>query len=233
MKIRDPYEPTPVPFHDRVELTLNELQRRQQSVHHSFRWVAVAAACMALLCGTALALEQLGVLHFLTQRTWMGMPVHAAAIAQPTQQHCDSEQLDAFIKDAYWDGETLSIAMYIRPKGDYAFYTETDRGQDGEHFDMIWWNGNILSFEQWKAGRTGLMLTLPRLMNGTEDITSSWDWIQNEQGEIMLIQGNCDDMTQGATLALDLSCMLEGHDKAVLSTLTFTLPPMTKGDAGK
>ncbi len=233
MKMHDPYEPTPIPFHDRVERKLNELQRKQQPAHRSLRWMAMAAACMALLCGTALALEQLGVLHFLTQRTWMGMPVNAAVVAQPTQQHCESELLDVLVKDAYWDGETLSVAMHISPKGDYAFYTETDRGQDGEHFDLIWWNGSVLSFEKWKAGRAGLMLTLPKLMNGTENITSAWDWMQDEQGETMLIQGKCDDMTQGATLAVELNCMLEGRDEAVLSTLVFTLPPMTKGDAGK
>lgn len=230
MRMQDPFEPTPAQFHFRVEQKLSELQRPAQPAARSHRWIAVMAACLVLLCGTALALEQLGVLHFLTDRIWQGDPVNAAAIVQPAHQQCDSRLLDASVRDAYWDGETLSVAVHIRPKGDYAFYTETDRGQDGEHFEQIWWNGEILSFETWKAGRAELKLSLPKLMDGTENITTSWDWVQDEQGETMLIQGACEDLTQGAALAIELEALLEGESGAEHATLTFTLPPMTKGE---
>lgn len=227
--MRDPFEPTPIQFHNCVEQKLSKLQCRERLAVHSRHWVAVMVAALTLLCGTALALEYFGVLHFLTERIWQGDPVDANAIVQPTRQHCDSVLLDATVQDAYWDGETVSISLHIAPKGDYAFYTETDRGQDGENFDLIWWNGNILPFEEWKAGREGLQLKLPKLLNGTEDITSVWDWVQNEQSETMLIQGYCDDLTQGATLNIELECLLEDTGTVECSTLTFTLPPMTKG----
>ncbi len=227
MNMQDPFEPTPIQFHNRVEQKLNELQRREKKPVRSYRRAAVMAAVLVMLCGTALALERFGVLHFLTERVWNGDPVDSAAIVQPTQQHCDSSVLDVSMQDAYWDGETLSISMHLAPKGEYAFYTETDRGQDGEHFDLIWWNGEVLPFEAWKAGRTSVMLKLPKLLSGTENITASWDWVQSEQGETMLIQGTCDDMTQGATFVVELECLIE--ETTEHSTLIFTLPPMTKG----
>ena len=228
--MQDPFEPTPIPFHNRVEQKLSELQRKEKPAVRSYRWVVVGAVTLALLCGTALALEHLGVLHCPPARSSPGAPVGAAALLQPTQQQCDSELLDATVQDAYWDGETLSISLHVAPKGDYAFYTETDRGRDGENFDLIWWNGSILPFEEWKAGREALLLKLPKFLNGTKDITSSWDWVQNEQSETMLLQGHCDDLTQGATLAIEMECLLEDRGETELSTLTFTLPPMKKGE---
>lgn len=227
--MQDPFEPTPVSFHSCVERKLSELQRSKKPAVRVYRWAAVLAAMLALLCGTALALEHLGALYFLTERIWEGAPVDDTAIVQPVQQHCDSELLDAAVRDAYWDGETLSVAMHVLPKGDYAFYTETDRGADGERFDLIWWDGDILPFEQWKNGRAGLMLKLPSLIKDEKDIAVSWDWVQSEQGETMLIQGACDDMTQGATLVIRLECVPETDSDSEVSTLTFTLPPMAKG----
>ena len=225
--MRDPFEPTPTAFHDRVEQRLCELRRDDEKpAVRPRRWAVIVAAAV-LLCGAALALERLGVLYFLTER--ISEPVDAAAMAQPTRQHCDSRLLDAFVQDAYWDGETLSIALHVQPKGAYAFYTETDRGQDGEHFDLIWWNGEVLPFEEWKDGRAGLLLELPRLLLDDQDITTAWDWVQNEQGEAFLIQGSCGDMTQGATLVIELNCLPENSSVSEPSTLTFTLPPMTKG----
>ncbi len=228
MNIIDPYEATPAGFHLRVERTLNGLGQERRHSRIGLRRAAVVAACLVLLGGTALALDHLGVLYFLTQRVWMGSPVDSSAVAQPTQQTCDSKLLSASVRDAYWDGETLSLSLVLEPKGDYAFYTETDRGQDGEHFDLIWWQGEILPFEEWKAGRPEMMLSLPRLMKGDEDITASWDWVQDGKGETMLVEGRCEALEAGGTFTLMLPCTAEGSQEH--ATLTFALPPMKKGE---
>lgn len=231
MKMIDPYEPTPMAFHNCVTRKLNELQRTAQPIRRPWRMAAALVACLVLLGGTAIALERLGVLYFLTERIWMGDPVDSTAVVQPVEQHCDSALLDATVQDAYWDGETLSVSLHVQPKEDYAFFTETDVGQDGESFDMIWWKGEILPFENWKAGRPSLMLYLPQLMQGEQNITASWDWVQNGQGETMLIEGRCADLTQGASFTLVLTSQLEGADAPEQAALIFTLPPMEKGEA--
>lgn len=229
-QLHDPFEATPPAFHNRVEQKLTELQRVNAPVKPSRRWVAVLAACLVLAFGTALALDHFGVLYFLTERIWMGDPVDENAVVAPTAQSCDSTLLNASIRDAYWDGDTLSLTMNVSAKGDYAFYTETDRGCDGENFDQIWWNGDILPFEKWKNGREGLMLLLPRLKLDGRDITASWDWVQDEQGEAMLIEGTTSDLTNGAELTLTLNCVRETTGETDKATLRFTLPPMTKGE---
>ncbi|MEG2188115.1 MAG: hypothetical protein RR085_12400 [Clostridia bacterium] len=227
--MNDPFEPTPMGFHNRMEQIMEELQH-EKAPTRSYRWVAVLAACLVLLGGTALALNHFGVVYFLTQRVWMGNPVDETAVALPINQSCNSTMLDASLQDAYWDGETLSLTMSIAPKGDYAFYTETDRGQDGENFDLIWWKGEILPFEEWKNGREGLMLSLPELKINGERANQSWDWVQHEQGEMMLLEGRATDLTNGADISITLTCTLEASNTTETATLTAHLPPMKKGE---
>ncbi len=226
----DPYEPTPTAFHDRVERKLSELRSQSAPARRPYRWVAALAACLVLLCGTAIALDRLGVLYFLTERVDAGDPVDEAAVARPASQRCDSALLNVEARDAYWDGDTLSLTLAVSPKGDYAFYTETDRGCDGESFDQIWWNGEILPYEEWLAGRQPLMLRLPRVKLNGKNTLQSWDWVQNGQGEAMLLEIQADDLTQGAELTVTLESVLEGTDTTETATLTVQLPPMKKGE---
>lgn len=226
----DPFEQTPAAFHERIEDKLAELRRAGAPARRPRRWGVALAVCLVLLCGTSLAAGRLGVYDFLTQRVYMGKPVNASAIAQPTAQHCDSALIDAVVQDAYWDGETLSLTVSLQPMGDYALYTETDRGCDGEHFDLIWWKGEILDYQTWRAGREAIMLRLPELTIDGEQVACSWDWVQDGQGEVMLLAGHADDLTGGAKLCVRLSCVLEASHTTETAALTATLPPMTKGD---
>lgn len=231
--MQDPFEPTPLSFHDSLERKLYELQHSQRIVR-PYRRVAILAVIMGLVCGTALALEHFGVLHFLTERIWEGAPVDAAAIVQPTQQQCNSKLLYAAVQDAYWDGETLSIAVHIQPKeADTAFYTETDVGTDGESFDKIWWKGEILPFSQWRNGRKTIELQLPSVTADVPCRLQGWDWVQREQGETMLIELSAKDMSQGATLTVLLRSRVLDTDETEEALLTAILPAMTKGERKK
>lgn len=227
---RDPFEPTPAAFHERVEKKLVELHCAERQARRPRRWGFALAAWLVLACGTALAAGRLGVFYFLTERVYMGGSVSASAIVEPTTQLCDSRLIDAVVQDAYWDGEILSLSVRLQPRGDYALYTETDRGCDGEHFDRIWWKGEILDYETWRAGREAIMLRLPELTIGGVQATCGWDWVQDEQGEIMLLTGHADDLTGGAALRVTLQCVLEASNITETAVLTATLPPMTKGD---
>ena len=67
-RLLDPFEPTPDDFHRCIERKLNELQRAHTPVFRSRRWVIGFATCLVLLCSTALAFHQFGVLDFLATR---------------------------------------------------------------------------------------------------------------------------------------------------------------------
>ena len=233
-RLNDPFEPTPDGFHRCVERKLHELQHAHIPVSHSRRWVIVFGICLVLLCGTALALRQLGVLDFLTTRIAGGAEIAEENIVTPITQSCDSQLLAASVQDAYWDGVKLSVSVNVNPINDaYAFYMETDVGMDGEHFDHIWWNGDILPLDEWLAGRQAIMLYLPGMSIGGEPAYgSSWDWVANEQGETLLIQAETGDMTHETELIIRLHSVIVGNDTAEQAMLTVTLPAMT-GEGNK
>lgn len=228
-RLNDPFEPTPEVFHLRVEQTLGELRRSTSPKRYARRLVFASVAAAALLLGTAFAQGNLGVLHFFTQR--YEQPIEAQTIVQPTSQCCDSKLLNAALQDAYWNGETLVISLNVHPKdANTALYTETDVGADGEHFDKIWWKGEILSFDTWRDGRKTIELQLPHVAADVPCRLQSWDWVQDEQGETLLIELHAENMTQGAMLTVTLESRVLDTDEMEMAILTATLPDMTKGE---
>ena len=231
-RLNDPFEPTPEVFHLRVEQTLGELRRSTSPKRYARRLALASVAAAALLLGTAFALENLGMLHFFTQR--YEQPIDAQTIVQPTSQSCDSKLLDATLRDAYWDGKTLSISLNVSPKdANTAFYTETDVGADGESFDKIWWKGEILSFDAWRDGHKTIELQLPNVAADVPCRLQSWDWVQDEQGETLLIELRAEDMTRGATMTVTLESRVLDTNETETAALTATLPAMMKGDVQK
>jgi len=213
--ITDPFEPTPEGFHRRVEQKLNELQRAHAPVRRAYRRIAVFAFCLVMVCGTALALRQFGVLDFLTTRIAYAPEVAEKNVVSPISQRCDSNLLAAEVQDAYWDGETLSVSVHVKPADDsYAFYMETDVGTDGERFDHIWWNGEILPLAEWLNGRQAIMLYLPKMTIDGLPAANSWDWVANEQGKTLLVQTEADDMTRETTLTIRLRSVIADTDTA-------------------
>ena len=229
-RLKDPFEPTPEGFHRRVERKLHALQHAHAPVSHSRRWVIVLGICLVLLCGTALALHQFGVLEFLTTRIAGGAEIAEENIVTPITQSCDSQLLAASVQDAYWDGAKLSVSVNVNPINDaYAFYMETDVGTDGEQFDHIWWNGDILPLDEWLAGRQAIMLYLPVMsIHGEPAYSASWDWVENEQGKTLLVQADAEDMTHETALIIRLHSIIVGTDAAENAMLTVTLPAMTR-----
>lgn len=232
--IYDPFEPTPEGFHRRVAQKLNEVQRTHTPVPRAYRRITVLAACLVLLCGTALALTHFGVLDFLTTRYVGSAEIDAEAVVTPTVQSCDSTLLTAAVQDAYWDGETLSVSVNVKPINDgYAFYMETDVGTDGEHFDQIWWNGTVQPLDDWLAGRQAIMLYIPEMTIDGVSAASAWDWVPDAQSETLLIQANAADMTHETELSIQLHSIIAGTGMAEQATLSVTLPAMAKEETRK
>ncbi len=230
-RLNDPYEETPTAFHLRIEQTLRTLKQAKVPKYR-VRVLVFAAAMAALVLGTAMALESFGVFRFFTER--YERPIDSKSIVQPVSQSCDSKLLNAFVRDAYWDGETLDISLSIQSQNpDTALYIETDVGADGENFDKIWWKGEVLSFDAWRNERRTIELGLPYVTADVPCQLRSWDWVQEEVGETLLIELYAEDMTQGATLTATLRSQVLDSDETETSTLTATLPAMRKGDVAE
>ncbi len=82
----------------------------------------------------------------------------------------------------------------------------------------------------WRAGRKTIELQLPSVTADVPCRLKSWDWVQDEQGETMLIELSAADMTRGAALTVTLQSRVLDTDETETATLTAALPAMTKGE---
>ena len=198
-RLDNAFEPTPDRFHRRFESMLASLQAQPAPKPWRFRTrTAVAVALIAvLLCVTAFALERLGILYFLTERVAGGMSTEQAeaGVAPVAWQRCESERLSVVVRDIYMDGERLAVCAHIEPRESdaYRLLSETDIGTDGEHFDRIWWQGEVLSFGEWlPEGKEMLVVSNAVLQIGDTRLPVSVDWVAQDQGETFSFEARLD-----------------------------------------
>lgn len=239
-RLDDAFEPTPEKFHNQVERELFTLRAQEagRTSHRPLRWAVALAAAAVLLAGTALALNRLGVLDFLTGRVVDGPGRESveAGTVTPVSQSCESRTLKMTARDAYMDGETLAVCVHIEPAEPAAcrLLSETDIGTDGETFDRIWWDGEILTFDEWlPEGKKMLVVSPKRMEIGGERALMSQDWLPDEQGETFLFQTDlwwADDRTallnDDGTLTVRVLVLsrIYGEEAEEVSTLSMTLP---------
>ena len=189
-RLDDAFEPTPDRFHRRFGCMLTELQAQPAPKPRRLRTrtAVVVALIAALLCATAFALERLGILYFLTERVAGGMSTEQAeaGVAPVAWQQCESGRLSVAVRDIYMDSERLAVCAHIEPREPDAFrlLSETDIGTDGEHFDRIWWQGKVLSFDEWlPEGKEMLVVSGAVLQIGDTRLPVSVYWVPQDQGE--------------------------------------------------
>lgn len=198
-RLDNAFEPTPDRFHRRFDCTLAALRAQPAPKPRRFRTrTAVAVALIAvLLCATAFALERLGILYFLTERVAGGMSTEQAeeGVAPVAWQQCESGRLSVAVRDIYMDSERLAVCAHIEPREPDAFrlLSETDIGTDGEHFDRIWWQGEVLSFGEWlPEGKEMLVVSDAVLQIGDTRLPVSVDWLPQDQGETFSFEARLD-----------------------------------------
>ena len=189
-RLDNAFEPTPDRFHRRFDCMLAALRAQPAPKPRRLRMrtAVVVALIAALLCATAFALERLGILYFLTERVAGGMSTEQAeaGVAPVAWQQCESGRLSVAVRDIYMDSERLAVCAHIEPREPDAFrlLSETDIGTDGEHFDRIWWQGEVLSFGEWlPEGKEMLVVSGAVLQIGDTRLPVSVDWVPQDQGE--------------------------------------------------
>lgn len=198
-RLDNAFEPTPDRFHRRFDCMLAALRAQPAPKPRRLRTrTAVVVALIAvLLCVTAFALERLGILYFLTERVAGGMSTEQAeaGVAPIARQQCESEHLSVAVRDIYMDSERLAVCAHIEPREPDAFrlLSETDIGTDGEHFDRIWWQGKVLSFDEWlPEGKEMLVVSGAVLEIGDTRLPVSVDWVPQDQGETFSFEARLD-----------------------------------------
>lgn len=234
-RLDNAFEPTPDRFHRRFDSTLAALRAQPAPKPRRFRTqTAVAVALIAvLLCATAFALERLGILYFLTERVAGGMSTEQAeaGVAPVAWQRCESERLSVVVRDIYMDGERLAVCAHIEPRESdaYRLLSETDIGTDGEHFDRIWWQGEVLSFGEWlPEGKEMLVVSSAVLQIGDRRLPVSVDWVAQDQGETFSFEARLDVWGEAPFKEndgmMEAALLIQSHlygDENEQSTVTF------------
>ena len=235
-RLGDAFEPTPEGFHHQVT---NALRHPKPVKRRGLRAAAVFALCIALLCGSAVALDRIGVLYFLTNRhadgptaVWMRTE---GTIVVPDAQQCESSTLNMSVRDVYLSADEIAVCVHIAPMEPEScrLLSQTDIGTDGENFDRIWWNGEILTFEEWlPEGKQMLVVDKQYMEIGTQRVLCSMDWVPEETGETFLFtveRWQLDDdllLNSDGTLTLRIAVdsYLYGTESRETSILTCTVP---------
>lgn len=198
-RLDNAFEPTPDRFHRKFDCMLAALRAQPVPKPRRLRMrtAVVVALIAALLCATAFALERLGILYFLTERVAGGMSTEQAeaGVAPIAWQQCESERLSVAVRDIYMDGERLAVCAHIEPREPdaYRLLSETDIGTDGEHFDRIWWQWKVLSFDEWlPEGKEMLVVSGAVLEIGDTRLPVSVDWVPQDQGETFSFEARLD-----------------------------------------
>ncbi|MCI5957190.1 MAG: hypothetical protein MRZ54_09410 [Clostridiales bacterium] len=240
-RLDDAFAPTPQAFHAQVERKLYQVTRGQaadKAPRRGWRLAATLALLAALFCGTALALSRMGVLDFLVGRVADGPTRETleGGVTLPVAQSCESDRLVLSVRDVYLDAERLAVCVHIAPKDEnaYRLLSETDIGADGETFDRIWWNGKIMTFEEWLPKGKEMLVLSPRWMEiGGQRLLSSYDWVPEEQGETFLFEADLWELDDPAaalnadgtlTVRVLVSSRVYGAEEADEAALTFTVP---------
>lgn len=235
-RLDDAFEPTPERFHVQVA---HALRHPQPVKRQGVRMALAFMLCAALLCGSAVALDRIGVLYFFTERfadgptaVWMQTE---GTIVVPQRQECQSDMLNMSVRGVYLSADEIAVCVHIAPAQPAYFrlLSETDIGTDGETFDRIWWEGEILTFEEWLPEGKEMLVVSGRYMEiGGQRVLMSMDWVPEETGETFLFTAELwqmademqlnDDGTLTIRVAMD-SCIY-GSGKHETSELVCTVP---------
>ena len=153
-RLDNAFEPTPDRFHRRFESMLASLQAQPAPKPRRLRMRTAVVVALIALL--------LGATAFALER------------------------LSVAVRDIYMDGEKLAVCAHIEPREPdaYRLLSETDIGTDGEHFDRIWWQGKVLSFDEWlPEGKEMLVVSGAVLQIGDTRLPVSVDWVPQDQGE--------------------------------------------------
>lgn len=173
---------------------------------------------LMLLAGTAFAaVAARGVTWFLTERISQPVEIDPTLLLSDLTQGCTSKWLNAAVQDAYWDGATLSVSIYVTPKNKSTpFAMLYDIGLDGESFDTIWLtdaagNSNTMPVETWRNGKTGILLCDPEVtlsICGSKDTTwRSLDYVHipEENAVVLMLQIPVNSLSAGGQAVIRLN----------------------------
>ncbi len=219
---------------------LHQVKEETRPMKRKVSAAILLALLLTLAATVAVAAAWPGVTYFLTERIFGSKGVNPEGVTAPVSQRADSQWLEIEVTDAYWaerhyadeDGEIrwdeLNLSFHASARNEsQVLIDETCVGQDGESFDKIWWNHEILDLEAWRRGREILEITDVSL----DGARSSYDYVTSNEGMTYLLSlrdVSPERLEKGGEFTLALAVRSRQSGETENAAVRFTLPPMTR-----
>lgn len=175
---------------DALKMKLYRSRRKLRLLLISLLLLLLLAAAAAVGSG------QLSVNWFLQNRTASNPPLYDTDQRSVCRISYNGRFLSAEVSDAVWDEQTLSLLFTCSLTGTQPLTVHAgDIGVDGERFDCIWVDGDILPVEEWAQGQTVYVFTLDGWQLDGYYPAGSEDFLPDGLGESFFAQLRMDGLT--------------------------------------
>ncbi len=181
--------------------------------------LALVLVLTLLTVTAAMAAAWRGVSWFLTEQTCEPVAIRSEYLMNALQQQETSQRLNAVIRDAYWDGKTLSIAFRIAAEDTNSTVILRCDTPSHEHYRP--------------ADEADLLLHLPNFISitvGSEIIRPtghSANWVYEEDGALTVMYSfPLNDMSAPVVISIPITNTLAADSTEEFALLHGTLPAM-------
>lgn len=148
------------------------------------RLLLISLLLLLLLAAAAIGTDLISVNWFLKNRTASSPPLFDADQRSVCKISYDGRFLTAEVSDAVWDEQTLSLLFTCSLTGTQPLTVHAGNiGVDGERFDCIWVDGEILPVVEWAQGQPVYVYSLDGWQLDSFYPTGSEDFLPDGLGE--------------------------------------------------
>lgn len=169
-----------------MEESEDVVKMRLYRARKRLRLILVSLLLLLLLAATAIGTGKLDVRWFLQNRR--AEPAEAPKTDERSVREISysGRYLETEITDLVWDEELLSLYLTYSIVGtdeDALTVYALNIGTDGERFDHVWWQGEILPVEEWAGGKPVYLYDFELWHADNQHFLSSHDSTPDGKGE--------------------------------------------------
>lgn len=200
--------------------TLRKMQKEERPVIKRKLSVMLAITLLLLtITGTALAATYRGVSWFLTEQNCEPTTLDPELLMIPLEQNHTSKHLNVSVEDAYWDGNTLSIAIHVTASDPSMIVSIPCDTVTHEHYRPI--------------DGADVLLEMPEFINITagneifRPLGSSANWLYEEDGTLTIMHSFVvNDMSKPIGISIPINTTIVSSGTKESAMLHCNLPAL-------
>lgn len=173
------------------------LKMRLYRARKRLKVVLITLPLMLLLTAVAVGAGLINVNWFLQNRRIEPVSIGTSVPSNTKELTYTGEDLILEVNDAVWDPDELSLSFVYSVIGkdeESLFVHSNNIGVDGERFDHIWMDHQILPIEEWAGGKNVKVFSIDVWKIGDKHLRAAEDYLPEGNGEIFHTKVFLDDV---------------------------------------